>query len=72
MDSIHRFIWHEAGTGREDWLVLSAIAAAIATILGVWISAGGAQQVTNSLQSVISDAVNDIGSEVAVDPEAHP
>lgn len=72
MELFQRFIWHEAGTGREDWLVLSAIAAALTTFVGLWLSSGGGVQVIDSLRSVISDAVNDIGSDVATEAPPLP
>ncbi|WP_112310095.1 hypothetical protein [Pseudogemmobacter bohemicus] len=65
MVPFHLFLRLETGTGREDWLLISAAAAALTTFLGLWLSAGGADHVTQSLRGVISDAVNEIGSEGA-------
>lgn len=65
MVPFHHFLRLETGTGREEWLLVSAAAAALTTFLGIWLSSGGADHVTQSLRGVISDAVNEIGSDGA-------
>ena len=74
MSLFHHFLRLETGTGREDWLVLSALAAAMTTFLGLWLSSGGGEQVTQRLHSVISDAVEEIGRDSAAEtpPPAIP
>lgn len=72
MYPLHLFLRLETGTGRDDWLLLSVAAAALTTFIGIWLSSGGADQVTLGLRGIISDAVYEIGREEGPVPDLPP